>query len=58
MRVEARVERVRVEAHVGTQEREENEEVVPMGRPDVENDTDAEAPDTRVEVIVLVTELP
>ena len=49
---------VMIEEHVGTQEREENEEVAPVGRPEIENDTGTLMPDSKLEVMGLVIEFP
>ena len=44
--------------HVGLQDVEENDAVVPVGNPDTENKTDWVAPDERVAVIAFVTDCP
>lgn len=49
---------VSVEEQVGLQLFEDNEAVVPRGRPAVEKDTACVVPDARVALIVLVTDEP
>ena len=52
--VDAEVVTVIVDEHVGVHDPpEEKEADAPLGRPEAENDTDCEVPDTRVAVIVL-----
>src|SRR5213080_4657166 len=58
MGVEAEVVRVRVVEQVGVQEMAEKEAVAPLGRPAAEKETDCEVPETRVAVMVFVTEEP
>ena len=50
------VERVRVELHVGVQDAAENDAVVPVGRPEAENETDCAVPETSVVVTVFVAD--
>jgi hypothetical protein len=57
--VDAEVVRVNVDEHVGLQDPGgEKEAVAPAGRPEAENETDCEVPDTRAAVIVLDTDCP
>ena len=56
--VDAEVVRVNVDEHVGLHDADEKEAVAPVGRPEAENDTDCEVPETRVAVIVLDTDCP
>ena len=48
-------ESVTILVQLGVQERGENEEDTPRGRPDTENDTEADVPDVRDAVMVLDT---
>src|SRR5207237_943594 len=54
----AEVVRVRVVEHVGVHEEAEKEAVAPGGSSDVEKVTDRELPETRVAVMVFVTDEP
>src|SRR5438477_10983980 len=54
----AEVVRVRVVEHVGVHEVLEKEAVVPAGSPDAEKVTGCELPETRVAVMVFVTDEP
>jgi hypothetical protein len=56
--VDAEVVSVTVDEQVGLHDAGEKEAVAPVGRPDAENDTDCEVPETRVAVIVLDTDCP
>ena len=56
--VEVEVVRVNVDEHVGLQDPGENEAVAPVGRPEAENVTACVVPETRVAVMVLVTDCP
>ena len=58
MGVEGAVAIVRVVEQVGVQEVAEKEAVTPLGRPAAEKETDCEVPETRVAVMVFVTEEP
>src|SRR5439155_520583 len=52
------VVRVRVVEHVGVQEGAEKEALAPAGSPEAEKATDRELPETRVAVMVFVTDEP
>src|SRR5207249_763536 len=52
------VVRVRVVEHVGVQEGAEKEALAPVGSPEAEKVTGCEVPETRVAVIVFVTDEP
>src|SRR5438034_11810350 len=54
----AEVVRVRVVEHVGVQEGAEKEALAPAGSPEAEKATDRELPETRVAVMVFVTDEP
>jgi hypothetical protein len=54
--VDADVEIVSVELQVGTHDAGEKEAVAPDGRPEAVKETEAAVPETRVAVIVLVTD--
>jgi hypothetical protein len=56
--VDAEVVRVNVDEQVGLHDPGENAAVVPVGRPEAENVTDCEVPETSVAVIVLDTAWP
>jgi hypothetical protein len=56
--VEADVVMDNVVEHVGVQDVGENEVVVPAGKPEAENETDCDVPETSVAVIVLDTGWP
>ena len=58
MGVEGAVAIVRVVEQVGVQEMAEKEALAPLGRPAAEKETDCEVPETRVAVMVFVTEEP
>ena len=49
---------VRVVEQLGVQEMTEKEALAPLGRPAAEKETDCEVPETRVAVMVFVTEEP
>src|SRR5206468_832885 len=54
----AEVVRVRVVEHVGVHEGAEKEALAPVGSPDAEKVTGCEVPETRVAVMVFVTDEP
>ena len=56
--VDPEVVRVTVDGHAGLHDPGENAAVAPAGRPEAENDTDCEVPETSVAVIVLDTDCP
>ena len=56
--VELEVVRVNLDEHVGLHDPGENAAVAPVGRPEAENVTACVVPETRVAVIVLVTDCP
>jgi len=56
--VDAEVVSVSVDEHVGLHDPGENAAVAPVGRPEAENDTDCEVPETRIAVIALDTDCP
>ena len=56
--VEEEVVSVNVDEHVGLHEPGENAAVAPVGRPEAENDTDCEVPETSVAVIALDPDCP
>ena len=56
--VEAAVEIVNVEVHVGRHDAGEKEAVAPEGKPEAVKETDEAEPETRVSVTVLETDCP
>ena len=56
--VDAAVVTVNVDEHVGLHDPGENEAVAPAGKPDAEKVTACVVPETRVAVMVLVTDCP
>ena len=56
--VDDEVVTVNVDEHVGLHDPGENEAVAPVGRPEAENVAACVVPETRVAVIVLVTDCP
>ena len=56
--VDAEVVTVNVDGHVGLHDASEKAAVAPVGRPEAENDTAWEVPETIVPVIVLGTDCP
>ncbi len=54
--VDVEVVRVNVDEHVGLHDAGENAAVAPAGKPEAENVTACAVPETRVAVIVLVTD--
>ena len=56
--VDEEVVRVNVDEHAGLHDPGEKAAVAPAGRPEAENDTDWEVPETRVAVTVLDTDCP